>query len=83
MSTCPSQTVWRTSRPVAAYTRYTRTEVFLALCLRIIVAITNDERGNKPDREKLWDGFYDTLSDIESQDRDEIRATEVECHADT
>ncbi len=32
---------------------HARTEVFLALCLRIVVAITNYERGNKPGCEKL------------------------------
>jgi len=30
-----------------------RTEVFLALCLRFVVAITNFELGNDPAREKL------------------------------
>jgi len=40
---------------------HARTEVFLALCLRLVVAITNFERGDDPGREKLrlWDGFYD------------------------
>ena len=32
---------------------HARTEVFLALCLRLIVAITNFERGDDPGREKL------------------------------
>ena len=32
---------------------HARTEVFLALCLRIVVAITNLERGDNPGREKL------------------------------
>ena len=32
---------------------HARTEVFLALCLRLVVAITNFERGNNPGREKL------------------------------
>jgi len=32
---------------------HARTEVFLALCLRLIVAITNYERGNEPGCEKL------------------------------
>ena len=32
---------------------HARTEVFLALCLRIVVAITNYERGDDPGREKL------------------------------
>ena len=40
---------------------HARTEVFLALCLRLVVAITNFERGDDLGREKLrlWDGFYD------------------------
>jgi len=32
---------------------HARTEVFLALCLRLVVAITNFERGDDPGREKL------------------------------
>ncbi len=32
---------------------HARTEVFLALCLRVVVAITNHERGNEPGCEKL------------------------------
>jgi hypothetical protein len=32
---------------------HARTEVFLALCLRVVVAITNYERGDDPGREKL------------------------------
>ncbi|RKS75837.1 DDE family transposase [Haloarcula quadrata] len=32
---------------------HARTEVFIALCLRIVVAITNFERGDDPGREKL------------------------------
>jgi hypothetical protein len=32
---------------------HARTQVFLALCLRLTVAITNDERGDKPGRMKL------------------------------
>ncbi|ELY62986.1 ISH11-type transposase ISHwa14 [Natrinema versiforme JCM 10478] len=32
---------------------HARTEVFLSLCLRVVVAITNFERGNDPGREKL------------------------------
>ena len=32
---------------------HVRTEVFLALCLRLVVAITNCERGNDPRCEKL------------------------------
>ncbi len=32
---------------------HARTEVFLALCLRLVVAITNYERGNEPGYEKL------------------------------
>jgi hypothetical protein len=32
---------------------HARTEVFLALCLRFVVAITNYERGNNPGYEKL------------------------------
>jgi len=32
---------------------HARTEVFLALCLRLVVAITNYERGNSPSCEKL------------------------------
>lgn len=32
---------------------HARTEVFLALCLRLVVAITNYERGNNPGCEKL------------------------------
>ena len=32
---------------------HARTEVFVALCLRIVVAITNFERGDDPGREKL------------------------------
>ena len=32
---------------------HARTEVFLALCLRLVVAITNYERGDDPGREKL------------------------------
>ncbi len=32
---------------------HARTEVFVALCLRLVVAITNHERGNEPDCEKL------------------------------
>ena len=30
-----------------------RTEVFLVLCLRVVVAITNYEQGDDPSREKL------------------------------
>jgi hypothetical protein len=32
---------------------HARTEVFLALCLRVVIAITNDERENEPGCEKL------------------------------
>ena len=32
---------------------HARTEIFLALCLRVVVAITNYERGDSPGREKL------------------------------
>jgi hypothetical protein len=32
---------------------HARTEVFLALCLRLVVAITNFERGDDPGRERL------------------------------
>jgi hypothetical protein len=32
---------------------HARTEVFLALCLRLVVAVTNFERGEDPGREKL------------------------------
>jgi hypothetical protein len=32
---------------------HARTEVFLALCLQLVVAITNHERGNNPGCEKL------------------------------
>ncbi|SDD92113.1 transposase, partial [Natrinema hispanicum] len=32
---------------------HARTEVFVALCLRIVIAITNYERGHDPGREKL------------------------------
>ncbi len=32
---------------------HARTEVFLALCLRIVIAITNYERGHDPGREML------------------------------
>jgi transposase len=32
---------------------HARTEVFVALCLRIVIAITNYERGDNPGREKL------------------------------
>ena len=32
---------------------HARTEVFVALCLRLVVAITNYERGNDPGCEKL------------------------------
>jgi len=32
---------------------HTRTEVFVVLCLRLVVAITNYERGNDPGCEKL------------------------------
>jgi hypothetical protein len=32
---------------------HARTQVFLALCLRLVVAITNYERGDHPSREKL------------------------------
>jgi hypothetical protein len=32
---------------------HARTQVFLALCLRLVVAITNYERGDDPGREKL------------------------------
>ena len=32
---------------------HVRTQVFLALCLRLVVAITNFERGDDPGREKL------------------------------
>ncbi|MXV64206.1 IS5/IS1182 family transposase, partial [Natronorubrum sp. JWXQ-INN-674] len=32
---------------------HARTEVFVALCLRIAIAITNYERGHDPGREKL------------------------------
>jgi hypothetical protein len=32
---------------------HARTEVFLALCLRVVVAITNFERGDDPGREKF------------------------------
>ncbi|WP_089828049.1 transposase [Halogranum amylolyticum] len=32
---------------------HARTEVFVALCLRLVVAITNYERGNDPDCEML------------------------------
>jgi len=32
---------------------HAQTEVFVALCLRIVIAITNYERGDDPGREKL------------------------------
>jgi len=32
---------------------HARTEVFLALCLRLVVAVTNFERGDEPGREKV------------------------------
>ena len=32
---------------------HARTQVFLALCLRLVVVITNFERGDNPGREKL------------------------------
>ena len=32
---------------------HARAQVFLALCLRLVVAITNDERGDNPGREML------------------------------
>jgi len=40
---------------------HARREVYIALCLRLVVAITNYERGNDLGCEKLRDGFYDTL----------------------
>ena len=40
--------------PVRARGRvHARVQVFLALCLRVVVAITNDERGDNPGREIL------------------------------
>ena len=44
---------------------HARTEVFLVLCLRLVVAIIKYERGNQPGCEKLLDGFYDTLTALE------------------
>ncbi len=32
---------------------HTRIQAFFALCLRLVVAITNDDRGNDPGREML------------------------------
>jgi hypothetical protein len=40
---------------------HARTEVFVALCLRLVVALTNYERGNDPGCEKLRTRFYDRL----------------------
>jgi hypothetical protein len=40
--------------PVRARGRvHARTQVFVALCLRVVVAITNDERGDNPGRKML------------------------------
>ncbi len=40
--------------PVRARGRvHARAQVFLALCLRVVIAITNDERGDNPGREIL------------------------------
>jgi hypothetical protein len=42
---------------------YSRAQVFLALCLRLVVAITNYERGDNLGSTIItaWEEFYDTL----------------------
>ena len=40
---------------------HARTGIYVALCLRLVVAITNYERRNDPGGERLSDGLCDTL----------------------